>query len=179
MRVRGSAEGIPASGLQIDGIIGWDIIRRFVISMDFDNQRLTLQRPENLGTIGTGAQNLTWLGKPFVKVRTTSGETVHFTLDTGAQSSFVDAELVRKLRVATTTSDARVFGIARNGGNAVRVVRRLRLEVGGQSLLMKDLLVFTPSSSGVVDSDGILGSDVGRLGTIRIDATNGVFSIGG
>jgi hypothetical protein len=104
---------------------------------------------------------------------------VHFTLDTGAQSTFVSAELIRKLQVATTNSDARVFGIARNGGNAVRVVPALRLEVGGQSLLMRDLLVFTSSSSGVVDSDGILGSDVGRFGTIRIDATNGLFSIGG
>jgi predicted aspartyl protease len=177
MRVRASAEGVPWSGLAIDGIIGWDIIRRIDMTMDFENATLILRRPEKLGTIGTGAQNLIWLGKPFVRVRTTRGETVHFTLDTGAQSTFVDTELVRRLGVPTSNTDTRVFGIGKNGGQPVRVVPSLRLEVSGKSLLMRDLLICTPSSSGIVDSDGILGSDVGRLGTIRIDATNGLFSI--
>ena len=103
---------------------------------------------------------------------------MQFTLDTGAQSSFVNDAIVRKLRVGTTSLDARVFGIAANLGLLVRLVPALRLEVDGKSLLMRDLIVYTRPSSSLIESDGILGSNVGRFGTITIDATNGLFSIG-
>ena len=179
MRVRGSSDqGVPWAGLSIDGIIGWDIIQRLAISMDFDSGKIVLQQPENLGIRGTSAQNLVWVGKPFVQVRTTLGETVQFALDTGAQSTFVNEAVVKKVRAATSYPDARVFGIAATGGQMVRLVPKLRLEVGGRSLLMSDLIIYTRPSSGLVESDGILGSDIGRFGRVIIDATNGIFSIG-
>jgi hypothetical protein len=43
---------------------------------------------------------------------------------------------------------------------------------------MRDLVVYTRTSATLVESDGILGSNVSRFGTITIDATNGLFSIG-
>jgi predicted aspartyl protease len=178
MRVKGSAGEVPWAARQIDGIIGWDVIRQLAITMDFARGTVMISQPGNLGTIGTSAQNLTWVGKPFVQVRTSLGETVQFTLDTGAQSSFVNDAIVRKLRVGTTSLDARVFGIAANLGLLVRLVPALRLEVDGKSLLMRDLIVYTRPSSSLIESDGILGSNVGRFGTITIDATNGLFSIG-
>ena len=178
LRVKGSGEGMPMGGLTIDGIIGWDVIRQFAVTMDFAAGTISLQRPGNLGTIGTSAQNLTWVGKPFVQVRTTLGDTVQFVLDTGAQSTFVNDAVVRKVRAVTSRPDARVFGIAASGGQSVRLVPLLRLEVAGKSLLMRDLILYTRPSGGLVESDGILGSNIGRFGTIMIDATNGIFAIG-
>jgi hypothetical protein len=137
-----------------------------------------LEQPANLGTRGTSAQNLTWIGKPYVQVRTTLGETAQFALDTGAQSTFVNEAMVKRIGAGTSNPDARVFGIATPGGQSVRLVRSLRLDVGGRSLLMRDLIVYTRPSSSLVESDGILGSNIGRFGTITIDATNGLFSIG-
>jgi hypothetical protein len=80
--------------------------------------------------------------------------------------------------VETNRFSGRVFGIARTEGQAVRVVPSMQLDVGGLSLLMKGLIVYTPACSGILNCDGILGSDVARFGTLRIDATNGIFSIG-
>ena len=180
MRVRGSSgAGVPWAGLSIDGIIGWDIIQHLAISMDFASGTIVLQQPENLGIRGTSAQNLVWVGKPFVQVRTTLGDTVQFVLDTGAQSTFVNDAVVKKVRAATSIPGAHVFGIAATRGQLVRLVPRLRLEVGGRSLLMRDLIVYSRPPSGLVESDGILGSNIGRFGTFTIDATNGVFSVGG
>ena len=178
MRVRGSAAEAPWAGQSIDGIIGWDVIRQLAITMDFARGTIVLRQPENLGTIGTSAQNLTWVGKPFVQVRTTLGETAQFTLDTGAQSTFVNNAIVKKVGAGTTSVDVRIFGIAANLGDQVRLVRALRLEVGGKSLLMRDLIVYTRPSSSLVESDGILGSNISRFGSITIDAINGLFSIG-
>ena len=178
MRLKEAGADAFRAGQSIDGIIGWDVIRQFAITMDFASGTVVFKQPENLGTIGTSAQNLTWVGKPFVQVRTTRGETVQFTLDTGAQSTFVNDVVVKKVRAGTTSLDVRIFGIAANLGEKARLIPALRLEIDGKPLLMRDLIVYTRTSATLVESDGILGSNVSRFGTITIDATNGLFSIG-
>jgi hypothetical protein len=140
---------------------------------------ITLEKPSSLGTIGTSSQNLVWLGKPLVQVRTKSGVTLHFTLDTGAQGSFVNGAVLKKAGVNAINSNARPYGIARTGGQRAQAVSALALDVGGGFFVLKDLIVFNPPSSGLINCDGILGSDIAQFGTIRIDATNGLFSIGG
>jgi predicted aspartyl protease/outer membrane murein-binding lipoprotein Lpp len=178
MRVKAGAKGVPRTGLPIAGIIGWDTIRQFDIALDYKKRMITLRRPETLGTRGTTYQNLTWVGKPLVQVRTSLGEMRHFTLDTGSQTSFVNALIVKEAGIGMSSLYMRVFGIAANGGQTARVVPYLQLEAGGKSLLLKDLMVYAPPSSGLVSCDGILGSDIAQFGTIRIDATNGLFTIG-
>jgi hypothetical protein len=178
MRVRADAEGVPMGGMRVDGIIGWDIIRHFDVSLDYEKRTITLRRPEALGTRGTTLQNLTWVGKPLVEVRSILGGTMHFTLDTGSQASFVNVSIVEKVGVGTNSFFGRVFGIARTEGHAARVVPFMHLDVGGQSLLMRGLIVYDPACSGLLNCDGILGSDIAQFGTLRIDATNGIFSIG-
>ena len=177
MRVRADANGVPLGGMRVDGIIGWDIIRQFDVSLDYDRRTITFRRPEALGTRGTSLQNLTWVGKPLVEVRTAGGM-MHFTLDTGSQTSFVNASIVEMVGVRTNGFSGRVFGIGKTEGRAARVVPFMRLDVGGQSVLMKGLIVYAPSCSGILNCDGILGSDIAQFGTLRIDATNGIFSIG-
>ena len=58
-----------------------------------------------------------------------------------------------------------------------RFVDELRATMAGQPLLLRKLLVFAPAFSSFVSLDGILGSDVGRGGIVRIDATNGIFRL--
>lgn len=178
MRLRTNAEGSPWAALFVDGIIGWDIIRQFDMVMDYENRTVMLQRPANLGTNGTASQNLTWVGKPLVQVRTKLGEILHFTLDTGAQASFVNASTLEKVGASTTMSDTRVFGIAKTGQATHRVVPFLTLDVAGKLLRLERVIAYVPDASSLVKSDGILGSDIAQFGRIRIDATNGLFSVG-
>jgi hypothetical protein len=177
MRVRADANGVPLGGMRVDGIIGWDVIRQFDVSLNYDKRTITLRRPEALGTRGTSLQNLTWVGKPLVEVRTAGAGTMHFTLDTGSQTSFVNASIVEQVGVRTNSFSGRVFGIGRTEGQAARVVPFMHVDVGGQSVLMTGLIVYSPSCSGILNCDGILGSDIAQFGTVRIDATNGIFSI--
>jgi hypothetical protein len=114
-----------------------------------------------------------------VQVTTKLGTTLHFTIDTGAQVSFLNGMAVKKAGVVPTASNARPYGIAKNGGQAAQAVSALRLGIGSKSLLLRDLIVYNPASSGIVHCDGILGSDVAQFGIVRIDATNGLFSVGG
>jgi hypothetical protein len=162
-------------GMRIDGIIGWDTIRQLDLLLDYTNGLVQIRRPVREGY---SPHNLTWMGKPFVEVRTKRGETLHFTLDTGAQGSFLNALAIDKTGSVSTTSDGTVFGIAGTGTRADKVVRALQLDLGGQSVRLDDVMVYGPTYSGMINCDGILGSDVARYGTIRIDATNGVFAVG-
>jgi predicted aspartyl protease len=178
MKVKATADGVPWTGLPVDGIIGWDTIRQFDLAMDYEASTLTIRQPLNLGTRGTASQNLTWVGRPLVRVSTKSGAALHFTIDTGAQVSFLNGSAVKKAGVVPSNSNARPYGIARNGGQASQAVSALRLGVAGKSLLLRDLIVYNPTSSGIIHCDGILGSDIAQFGVIRIDATNGLFSVG-
>jgi predicted aspartyl protease len=179
MRLRGTAEGVPRTGLRVDGIIGWDIIRQFNVLLDYENMAITLGRPEDPRTRGTKAQNLIWVGKPLIEVRSKLGGTLHFTLDTGAQSSFLNASIIERVGAATSISDARVFGIAKTGQQTNRVAPSLTLDVAGKSLRLPNVIVYGPVYSGLINCDGVLGSDIAQFGKIRIDATNGLFSVGG
>jgi hypothetical protein len=178
MHVQRNGGGVPWSGLPVDGIIGWDIIRRFDITLDYGNAKSTWQQPHDLETLGTDSQNLTWVGKPLIRLRTKSGVALHLTLDTGSQSSFLSALALRKAQVAPNEASTRAFGIADTGVQLAYAITGLRVEVGGRSLMLRDLIVYNPTSSDLIHWDGILGSDIAQFGTIRIDATNGLFSVG-
>ena len=163
------------SGMRIDGIIGWDTIRQLDLLLDYTGGMLEIRRPVREGH---SPHNLTWMGKPFVEVHTRRGETLHLTLDTGAQGSFLNALALDRTGATSTSSESTVFGIAGTGTRADKVVRTLRLDVGGTPVSLEGVMVYGPTYSGMINCDGILGSDVARYGTIRIDATNGVFSVG-
>jgi len=177
MRLRAVGEGIPLAGLPVDGIIGWDTIRHLDVLMDYERGTITMQKPENLGTRGTESQNLVWVGKPLVQVRTRNGAILHFTLDTGAQSSFLNASILEKADAMTSITAAHVYGLARTGREAGRVIPSLTVTIGGKSVRLQRVIVYGPSYSGIVNCDGILGSDIAQFGRIRIDATNGIFAI--
>jgi clan AA aspartic protease (TIGR02281 family) len=179
MRVQSNADGVPWSGLPVDGIIGWDLIRRFDISLDYASGKSIWQHPRDLETLGTDSQNLTWVGKPLIRLLTKSGVTLHLTLDTGSQSSFLSARVLGKAQATASTTNARAYGIAGTGGQQLaRAITPLHVELAGKSLMLRDLIVYSPGSQGLINCDGILGSDVAHFGTIRIDATNGLFSVG-
>jgi predicted aspartyl protease len=178
MRIKSSAQGVRGPELRVDGIIGWDVIRQFDIVMDYIGGTITLRRPVHLTTNGTTFQNLIWMGKPLVQVTMKSGGTFRFSLDTGAQASVLNASILDELGIGTRTSGGRLSGVGSSGRRTNRVVPSLTMEIAGRLLRLESVIVYGPVYSGLVQSSGILGSDLGRFGKIRIDATNGLFSVG-
>jgi hypothetical protein len=175
MEVKGTTDGTSGT-IRVDGIIGWDIIRQLDVTMNYRDRSITLQRPRKM-RVRASSRNLTWVGTPLVTVRAKSGRDMHFTLDTGAQASFVDGGVLQITGTSSTYSNMRAYGIGQRSGSMARVVKGLNLEINGRSLPTKELIVYDQPSAGPVTCDGILGSDLAQFGTIRIDASNGLFSI--
>lgn len=178
MYLRSSAEGVPPRGIAVDGIIGWDTIRQFDLTMNYADRKITLKKPIFFGNTGGVEQSLAWLGKPLVEVTTKAGGKLHFMLDTGAQSTFLNATVLEKVGVSTRSAETKVYGLARTGSETNRVVSTLAVQLAGKSLGLENVIVYGPVSSGLINCDGILGSDIARFGTVHIDATNGLFSVG-
>ncbi|MFL5487846.1 MAG: hypothetical protein ACJ8AJ_05110, partial [Gemmatimonadaceae bacterium] len=51
-------------------------------------------------------------------------------------------------------------------------------DIAGRTFQLMSVVVYGPVYSSLINCDGVLGIDVAQFGTIRIDATNGLFSVG-
>ena len=171
----GNLDGLP-SAVQIEGVIGYDIISRLNVRLDYSNQRVTLTRPVINAQAPKSGRNLFWVGTPVVRLVTSKGIPLHFNLDTGAQETYSTEGLLLKTKARTFAGERRLVG-GLAGVTIIhgRFVDELRATMGGQPLVLRKLVVFAPSFSSFVSLDGILGSDVGRGGVVRIDAVNGIF----
>jgi hypothetical protein len=177
MTVRMGDVDATAASKKIDGIVGFDIISRLNVRIDYLNSTVRLDKP--VKTPGRGAtRNLFWVGTPIVRLIAPGGIPVHLGLDTGAQETYATERILGKFRVPTFLGERQhVGGFAGTKKFRGRFIRDIRLSLGGRNLLFQKLLIFAPASASVVNLDGVLGSDVGRTGVVQIDATNGIFSI--
>jgi predicted aspartyl protease len=171
----------PEKDVGIDGVIGFDIISRLDLRIDYVNMRVTLLKPERTRfSAESSHRNLFWVGAPIVRLVSDKGVTVHFNLDTGAQETYSTDGLVHKTRVRTFIGERRLIGGL--GGLQVvhgRFIDEIAMTMAGQRLLFRKLLVYAPAIVTFIPLDGVLGSDVGKSGTVRIDATNGLFILEG
>ncbi len=176
MQVRVGDNGSLPAVVQIDGVIGFDIISRIDVRIDYVNKRVTLIKPVENARLPRTGRNLFWVGTPIVRLVTSKGIPLHFNLDTGAQETYSTDGLLVKTKAKTFLGERRLIG-GLAGFTVVhgRFVSELRATMGGQPLLLRKLMVFAPAFSSFVSLDGILGSDVGKSGLVRIDATNGLF----
>ncbi len=166
----------PATTAKIDGIIGFDIIRRLKVEVDYANGTVRLSKPVQ-STI-TPQRNFFWVGTPIVRVVSSNGVPLHLGLDTGAQETYATERLLDKVRVRTFIGERkRIGGFAGLKEFRGRFIADVRLGLRGKTLLFQKLLVFAPSVTTFITLDGVLGSDIGKTGVVQIDATNGVFSI--
>ena len=173
-------EGMNADkDIGIDGVIGFDIISRLDLRIDYVNRRVTLLKPEQSPRAASSTgRNLFWVGAPIVRLVSDKGVTLHFNLDTGAQETYSTEGLVAKTKVKTFIGERRLIG-GLAGLQVVhgRFIDEMAMSMAGQRLLFRKMLVYAPAVLTFVPLDGVLGSDVGKSGTVRIDATNGVFEL--
>ena len=177
MQVRIADPAVAAATRKIDGIIGFDIISRLDVQIDYINATVRLAKPVRKPADAL-RRNLFWVGTPIVRLIGPGGIPVHLGLDTGAQETYVTERMLGKIPVRTFLGERQqVGGFAGTKTFRGRFVRNLRLALGDRNFLFQKLLIFAPAAASVVNLDGVLGSDIGRSGVVRIDATNGTFNV--
>ena len=174
---RGASVSQRTTPVKIDGIIGYDVIQRLDIEIDYGEARVSVRNPAERRGAGA-ARNLFWLGVPVVRLFSANGTPLHFGLDTGAQESFGTKVLFDKLEMHADSREARRVG-GLSGSSAVQapIVHELTLTVRDHPLVFRDLVIYAPVYRTLVSLDGVLGADVTKAGVVRMDATNGIFSV--
>jgi predicted aspartyl protease len=162
--------------VKVDGIVGFHAIRRMDLELDYPNGSVTIRRPAE------GARpaepNLYWLGYPVVRLLGGDGKPLNFALDTGADATFVTSTLLTKVpSQRLTTERRRIAGFGGERRHVVPVLPDLPLVVGVRWLHFRNIIVTEPRKLTFLNLDGVLGSDIARSGKIRIDMTNGIFSL--
>ncbi len=177
MKVRDSLRTSGDPNLRIDGIIGWDTIRELDVTIDFPKGEVVMRKPMRR-TVAKSAWTLFWAGVPIVRLQSGLGRTVHFALDTGAQETFATQWLLEKAFVyVASVQRKRIGGMGEDLSYTTRQIPQVSFDLPGQTLVIKDMLVYAPAFWTFVHLDGVLGSDAARAGIMRIDATNHLFAL--
>ena len=164
---------------RIDGILGFDVLRRYDVEIDFDRGRMLLRRPGDRGGSTLDRRNLFWLGYPVVRLTHASGSSVYFGLDTGADYSFATSNLLLKLpRSYLSRGRHRIAGIGGDTTATLPVLHHQEFTVGRTLLRFGELPIRDLHWLLLIELDGILGSDIGAVGRIRFDMSSGAFTLG-
>jgi hypothetical protein len=106
------------------------------------------------------------------------GTTLHFGLDTGAQLTFVTETLLDKLQLKPGRIESRrVGGLGGEISLRAPILSDLRVKVRGYPIIFQGAVVRAPIYQVLASLDGVIGGDVWNSGVVRIDMTNGIFSI--
>jgi predicted aspartyl protease len=176
MRMREPKPVDQGPQVKIDGIIGFDIIRQLDLEVDYGDGVIKVRNPAS--SRREQDRNMFWVGLPVIRMMSTDGTPLHFALDTGAQLTFVTETLLDKLQLeAARMENRRVGGLGGEVSLRAPVLPDLRAMVRGFPIVFKGAFVRAPVYQVLASLDGVLGGDVWDTGIVRIDMTNGIFSI--
>jgi len=163
-----------------EGVIGYDFLKHFVVTIDYMHNTLTLAAPDELAGNDTflSASMPLKLARPdrpiiLVDVLVDGRNTYLFILDTGASQTVVSPALSQQMGVTSPQGDI-ILGAAGPVASSVGMLKSLRI---GDSLLENVLVlvsdIFSPLNQAVgATMHGILGYNVLRRFKITIDYPN-------
>lgn len=161
--------------VQIDGVIGTDLLRHLDVVLDAGAGTITIRRPRH--DVHT-PRNLFWVGYPVVKLVTRDGRPVLFGLDTGAEGTFVTTALLRKLpRTPIAARHMTLGGLGDQVQRTQWVVRDVALSDGDYAIALKNTPVTPDRRWTFVTFDGMIGSDVALATRMHLDFANGIFDV--
>ena len=159
---------LSAIGRKIDGVIGNDIIKRFVVEIDYAAQTLNLYEPQSYRYSGSG-QVITLLmdgNLPFVRARVTpeGGRTpleAKLQIDSGSTGVvLLNTPFVKKHQLLATIPQAVQTNLGGVGGSAQTLIGRVKSMMLGRFVIDRPIARFSQATRGDYASatyDGLLG----------------------
>ncbi len=173
---RRDGRAVPIS-VRLDGVIGTDLLRRLDLTLDVPNGALTIARPVARPR-GARARNVYWLGFPVLRLTTASGGTALVGLDTGADSSFVTESwfLVDSTgRVRQRRGE--IVGLGATSMTTTQAVHEVVVSDESYTVRLRNVSIAPERHATYVTLDGVFGSDFIRYAEVRLDMSNGIFSV--
>jgi membrane-associated protease RseP (regulator of RpoE activity) len=166
-------------GMPVDGILGYDIFSRFVVKVDYENQKLTLYEPSSFKYEGKGEILPITLenSNPHLQAKIDGQYEGNFVIDTGARSELVlYTPFVQKYNFeAKTGKKIDVFSGIGIGGKAPGKVTRVKSIDIGKFNIPAPVTTLSTSEKGAFASekiDGNIGGGILKRFTVLFDYPN-------
>jgi outer membrane lipoprotein-sorting protein/predicted aspartyl protease len=166
-------------GMPVDGILGYDIFSKFVVKVDYENQKLTLYEPSSFKYEGKGGILPITLEEshPHIKAKVDGQYEGNFVIDTGARSSLVlHTPFVQKYDLgAKTGKKIDVFSGIGIGGKAMGKLTRVKSVQIGSFNIPAPVTTLASSEKGAFASekiDGNIGGGILKRFTVIFDYPN-------
>lgn len=163
--------------LGIDGLLGWDILRQFTITIDYTNQRFTLCRSIRKPNAKT---NLLGGSRPMLLTYGPTNNQLNVMLDTGANNEFsISPTGLTKIGPYQTKQH---LTFSKAVGQLVHIsrewfVKQINVQFDGENHSFKKSAIFrTDEIIGQIVKDGLIGSRAFRRGILLLDAPNHWFN---
>lgn len=161
--------------VNIDGVIGTDILRYLDLVIDAGAGTITISRPR---PNPRAVRNLYWVGYPVVRVVAEDGRPLLFGLDTGAEGTYVTTTLLRKQpRTPVAMRRGSIRGLGTEEHRTEWVARTIALSDGDYAMTLRNIPVAPERRWTFVNFDGVLGSDVALASRMHLDFLNGIFEV--
>lgn len=160
--------------VQIDGFIGWNLLKNMVVELDYRNRRVQFESPVHNEA---KERNLFWLGYPIVQMYSQEGTPLNFGLDTGSSDTTLTSAILNKIMTAGPITVERRSVSSVGGVRQVdsHVLYDLTIHLNDYHLHFNSIRTIPLQTAVFIVLDGYLGSDVLRQGKVRIDYMNGRF----
>ena len=161
--------------VQIDGVIGTDLLRQFDLVIDAGANTITIRRPRR---DAHAVRNLFWVGYPVVRLVMKDGRPALFGLDTGAEGTYVTTSLLKKApRTPVAMRRGTLGGLGAEQQDTRWVAREIVLSDGDYAIALRNIPVAPERRWTFVTFDGVLGSDIALASRMHLDFLNGVFDV--
>jgi hypothetical protein len=166
-------------GMPIEGILGYDVFSRFVVKIDYENEKLTLYEPSNFKYEGEGEILPITLEQnhPHIEAIVDGQYEGNFVIDCGARSSltlhtpFVDKHDL----LAKTGKKIEVFAGVGIGGKVMGKVTRIKSIQIGSFKIPAPLTSLAEARAGALASEriaGNIGAGITKRFTVIFDYAN-------
>lgn len=161
------------NALQVDGFLGWDIIKKFSWIIDRINNEIGISTSSHT----TNDTNIFWDNMPIVPVMI-DNDSCFFGLDTGNTESMLGKNFDTSLSKTYYEKDL-IVGIDGKEEVEVKKLEALNVSISNINIELNNLTVLDrdvfPTTHYKVQ--GLLGSDLIENRVLRLDYRNGFFSI--
>lgn len=159
--------------VQIDGVIGYDIIKKFINEINYPQKHIILSKPQPKEM----KNELFWLSHPLVKFESMSGNDLYFLLDIGANNSSFLNNLVPKSNIEP---DSKKFGFTLGIGgslfNRANMYKEYTLKWNDKYVNFENLTM-DKINGDLFYKDGVVGLDFFKDKTIILNPTYGEFHL--
>lgn len=160
---------------KIDGIIGWNLLQKLKVRIDYKNKNILLSKSEQKNS---NQEMLNGIKSPFITARAANGYKLFLHFDTGADGINLSDNVKKKLdQKVSSEKTVTSFGVNKNRKEKEGVIENFSFFIGNYIFNLSEINVskIEVSPGNLIQLNGRIGNSPFLNGVMSFDYQNGIF----